>query len=168
MTCSPVLPTEIQGSNVQCATLVVRECLNVAGSDIGPAMAVNNIGGLILASIDLPAEVAGPLNNYAPVGTANFTVFRFMSAGPPGTIVITGLDLGAPGNVQGRVVVFANRLSSTKSLTFNHQDVASNPTNRFVNGSTGAARVIGPGGTIAYRYDVGGTPRWILLADPSL
>jgi len=168
MTCNPVLPTEIQGSNVSCASLVVRECLNVAGADIGPGMVVNNIGGLILASIDLPTETVGPLNNYAPVGTENFTVFRFMASGPPGTIVITGLDLGAPGNVQGRVVVFANRLTSSKSLTFNHQDAGSNPTNRFVNGSTGGPRVIGPGGTIAYRYDVGATPRWVMLLDPSL
>jgi hypothetical protein len=168
MVCNPVLATEIPGSNVSCATLNVRDCLTVGGQEVGAGMTVNNIGGLILASIDLPTETVGPLNNYAPVGTDNFTVFRFMASGPPGTIVITGLDLGAPGNVQGRVVVFVNRLTSSKSLTFNHQDVGSNPTNRFVNGSLGGPRVIGAGGCIAYRYDVGGTPRWMMLLDPSL
>jgi hypothetical protein len=61
-----------------------------------------------------------------------------------------------------------NRLTSTKSITFTHQDPASIPPNRFVMGSVGGARIIGPGGVIIFRYDVGGTPRWVLLADPSL
>jgi hypothetical protein len=163
--CLPVQPRELEGSNVQCETLVVRSCLTVNGADIIPGV----IGALFLGGVNLPAIAAGPLNNYVPpVDVSQATFLSFQLTGAPGVVSLTGLDLGPPGQLMGRIVVLFNRLNSTKSLQVEHQNAGSNPTNRFVNGSTGGARLLGPGGAAIYAYDVGGSQRYTLLAAASL
>jgi len=83
MTCSPVLPTEIQGSNVQCATLVVRDCLSVNGVEItgggggGAPFALLHFdwtAGVVLSQANI-ASVSRPVadNGANFVGVRDFT-----------------------------------------------------------------------------------------------
>lgn len=161
---------EYQGSLLACERAVIRRDLRVSTieSIIGGGVNIA-LGALCIAEALLPAIAAGPLNNYVPpIDVSAVTVLSFNLTGAPGVISITGLDLGPPSASNCRVIALAVRLTSNKSLSVEHQNAGSNPTNRFVNGSTGGARVIGPGGFALYSYNIGGSGRWVLMSSPSL
>lgn len=160
---------EYEGSLLACERAVIRRDLRVSSiTSIGGGVNVL-IGALQLAEVLLPAIAAGPLDNYAPpVDVSQATILSFNLSGPPGVISITGLDLGPPSAENMRVVMLANRPTSNKSLSIEHQNPGSIPGNRFLNGSTGGARVIGAGGFAMYCYNIGGSGRWVLMSAPSL
>jgi hypothetical protein len=161
---------EYPGSLLACERAVIRRDLRVSAiNPTDPSIGVNILlGALCIAEKLLPAIAAGPLNDYAPADVGSVTILSFNLTGGPGVVSITGLDLGPPSASNCRVIVLSNRLTSNKSLSIEHQNAGSNPTNRFVNGSTGGARVLGPGGSAMYSYNIGGSGRWVLLSAPSL
>lgn len=115
---------------------------------------------LAMRELNVPSINTSPQNNLLIAGIGSAMLLRFMLAGGPGTISLTGLQPPTPAiGGYSRIWVFFNRKTSSKTLTIEHENAGSMVSNRFSNHGA-VARIIAPGEARSYYYDEGDS-RWI-------